>query len=74
MDGGILQCKPLLVEKYGEFYGEEKLIWADGWGDGVGRPEGEEKGEKTIMLRFPCEKNGLPGIFDWDSWRKGETD
>ena len=46
VDGCMLRCKPLLVEKYGEFYGEEKLIWADGWGDGVGRPEGEEKGEE----------------------------
>ena len=26
-----------LEEKLGEFYGEEKLIWAASWGDGVGR-------------------------------------
>ena len=34
------------VEKYGEFYGEEKLIWAASWGDGDGE---KEKGKKRFV-------------------------
>ena len=42
------------LKKLGEFYGEEKLIWAASWGDGV---EGERcKGKRKDDAEVSCEK------------------
>ena len=43
------------MEKYGEFYGEEKLIWAASWGDGDGE---KEKGKKRFVGEKMRPKGG----------------
>ena len=50
-----VQSKPLLVEKYGEFYGEEKLIWAASWGGGVGGG-GRKKKERNDDVEVSWER------------------
>ena len=44
--------------KTGEFYGEEKLIWAASWGDGVGRKKKERTDDVEVFWERKMLKRG----------------